>query len=134
MIIEVFLCCGKPVGTYILGSTCAWWQKTTNKHTHTHGTTTVTLAVYACRGLIIHQQLAIGYQVGNAGNYSRQTYIRQYTYMFCTIWEYPQTRDCVTHIWNLENVCQFPDCVKHVCSLEIACRWAHAHTFVASQA
>ena len=47
---KVFLCCDEPVGTYILGSTCAWWQKTTNRHTH--GTTTVTLAVHARQGLI----------------------------------------------------------------------------------
>ena len=25
-----------PIGTYISGSTCAWWQKTTNRHTPMH--------------------------------------------------------------------------------------------------
>ena len=61
---KFFFCvlrCGEPVGTYILGSTCVWWQKTTNRQTdrqtdtqtHTHETTTVTLAAHACQGLII---------------------------------------------------------------------------------
>ena len=39
-----FLCRGEHVRTYIIsGSRCTWWQKTTNRHTHTHtrGTTTV---------------------------------------------------------------------------------------------
>ena len=36
--IKVFPCRGEHVRTYIfnLGSRCAWWQKTTNRHTHTH--------------------------------------------------------------------------------------------------
>ena len=48
-IIKVFLRCGEPVGAYILGPTCAWWQKTTNRQTDTHTleTTTVTLVVHA---------------------------------------------------------------------------------------
>ena len=37
-----FPCCDEHVRTYISGSRCAWWQKTTNRHTH--GTTTITLA------------------------------------------------------------------------------------------
>ena len=32
-----FLCRGEHVRTYISGSRCAWWQKTTD--THIHGTT-----------------------------------------------------------------------------------------------
>ena len=31
-----FPCRGEHLRTYILGSRCAWWQKTTNRHTHTH--------------------------------------------------------------------------------------------------
>ena len=51
------LCCGEPVGTNILGSTCAWWQKTTKRrtythtHTHIHMTTTAALTTHACGGL-----------------------------------------------------------------------------------
>ena len=35
-IIKVFPCRGEQVRTYISGSRCAWWKKTTNRHTHTH--------------------------------------------------------------------------------------------------
>ena len=35
-IIKVFPCRGEHVRTYISGSRCAWWQKTTNRHTYTH--------------------------------------------------------------------------------------------------
>ena len=35
-IIKVFPCRGEHVLTYISGSRRAWWQKTTNRHTHTH--------------------------------------------------------------------------------------------------
>ena len=31
-----FLRCGEHVGTYILGPTCAWWQKITDRQTDTH--------------------------------------------------------------------------------------------------
>ena len=31
-----FPCRGEHVRTYISGSRCAWWQKTTNRYTHTH--------------------------------------------------------------------------------------------------
>ena len=31
-IINVFPCSGEHVRTYISGSRCAWWQKTTNRH------------------------------------------------------------------------------------------------------
>ena len=34
-IIKFFMCYSGPVGTYILESTCTWWQKTTNRQTHT---------------------------------------------------------------------------------------------------
>ena len=40
--IKVFPCRCEPVCTYISGSRCAWWQKTTNRHT-----------VHACQGLIM---------------------------------------------------------------------------------
>ena len=33
---KVFPCRGEHVRTYISGSRCAWWQKTTNRHTNTH--------------------------------------------------------------------------------------------------
>ena len=33
------------VYTCISGSRCTWWQKTTNRRTHTHGTTTVTIII-----------------------------------------------------------------------------------------
>ena len=49
--IKLFPCRDEHVRTYILVSRYAWWQKTTNRHTH--GTTTVTLAAHARRGLII---------------------------------------------------------------------------------
>ena len=51
-IIKVFLCHVKSVCTYISGSRCMWWQKTTT-HIHTYETTTVTLTVHVCRGLIL---------------------------------------------------------------------------------
>ena len=35
-IIESFPCRGEHVCTYISGSRCTRWQKTTNRHTHTH--------------------------------------------------------------------------------------------------
>ena len=35
MIIKVFPCRVEHICTYISGSRCAWWQKTTNRHTHT---------------------------------------------------------------------------------------------------
>ena len=31
-----FPCRGEHVRTYVSGSRCAWWQKTTNRHTYTH--------------------------------------------------------------------------------------------------
>ena len=42
-----FPCRAEHVCTYISGARCAWWQKTTNRHRHTHETTTVTLAAHA---------------------------------------------------------------------------------------
>ena len=55
-IIKVFPCRGEHVRTYISGSRCAWWQKTTNRHTHKHGTTTVTLD--ACiRAAVFHPEV-----------------------------------------------------------------------------
>ena len=51
-------------------------------------------------------------------------------YMFCAIWEFAQSRDCVAHSRNpeivqaisgLRNTCaQSRDCVTHVRNLEIA--------------
>ena len=39
--INSFPCRGEYVRTYISGSGCTQWQKTTNKHTHTRGTAIV---------------------------------------------------------------------------------------------
>ena len=33
---KCFPCCGEHVRTYISGSRCTWWQKSTNRHIHTH--------------------------------------------------------------------------------------------------
>ena len=43
--IKSFLCCGEHVRTYISGYRWMWWQKTTNRHTHTCGTATVTITI-----------------------------------------------------------------------------------------
>ena len=36
IIIKSFPCRGEHVRTYISGSRCTRWQKTMNRHTHTH--------------------------------------------------------------------------------------------------
>ena len=50
---ESFLCCGELIGTYSLGSTYTWWQKTMNRQTHTQGITTVTHTLH------VHQEVII---------------------------------------------------------------------------
>ena len=47
-----FPCRGEPVHTYISGSRCVWWQKTTNRQTQ--GRTTVTFAVHLLQELMTH--------------------------------------------------------------------------------
>ena len=40
--------------------------------------------------------------------------------VFHAIWEFAQSRDCVTHSQNPETMFKSRDCVKHLCNLEIA--------------
>ena len=49
--IKSFLCRGEHVRTYISGYGCTQWQKTTNRHTHTHtrGTATVMMTIKIIR-------------------------------------------------------------------------------------
>ena len=61
--IKVFLCHGEHVRTYISGSRCEWWQKTTNEqthtrtHTHTRDNYSNPRCAHARRGLIKHSDL-----------------------------------------------------------------------------
>ena len=47
--IKSFPCRGEHVRTYISGYRCTGWQKTTNRHTHTRGTATVTMTIKIIR-------------------------------------------------------------------------------------
>ena len=54
---KVFPCRGEHVRTYISGSRCTWWQKTTNRqtyiHTHTQDNYSNPRCAHARRGLIM---------------------------------------------------------------------------------
>ena len=47
--IKSFSCRDEHVRTYISGYRCTRWQKTTNRHTHTCGTATVTITIKIIR-------------------------------------------------------------------------------------
>ena len=52
--IKEFSCRGEHVHTYISGSRCTWWQKTANRYTYTHGTTTVMIIIKIIRSAEAH--------------------------------------------------------------------------------
>ena len=43
--IKSFPCRSEHGRTYISGFRCTWWQKITNRHTHTRGTARVTITI-----------------------------------------------------------------------------------------
>ena len=60
-----FSCRGEHVHTYISGSRCAWWQKTTNRHTHTHTRDNYSnpRCAHVRRGLIMHLGKLASYRI-----------------------------------------------------------------------
>ena len=44
--IKSFSCRGEHVRTYISGSRCTWWQKTTNRHTHVGQPQYITIIIH----------------------------------------------------------------------------------------
>ena len=59
----------------------------------------------------------------NGSKCSKAWMLYIYIYMFCTIWEFAQSRDRAAHSQNPEIACQSRDCVAPVRNLEIAWHW-----------